>query len=342
MAAEGARVVQVDRAPFADKALAGGRPDGEGRRLVAGPVGEDPRDPVAAPRPTRSAPSMDALLRGWWRLLAAIGAVEQVAGVALLALIVVTITIQVFTRYALRPPDRLGRGARHLRVHLERVRRRGARHEGAAPHPHRDLRRAPRAAAAARSRALRSGRSSRSRRWSWRTRRSRSWAIEARSRTMALPIELDAHWFYSVPLCASLVSMTLHRLLSGHRRARESARPAGRWKRSWRSPGAARRRKPRCDVRPAHVRRDVRADRARGAGGVRADPGVALLSRLRLAAAAVDRRAADGAGHRQLPAARDPALRAGRPPAQRRRHRGAHLRVRARRWSATSAAGSRT
>ena len=31
--------------------------------------------------------------------------------------------------------------------------------------------------------------------------------IEARSRTMALPVELDRHWFYSVPLFASLASM---------------------------------------------------------------------------------------------------------------------------------------
>jgi len=33
--------------------------------------------------------------------------------------------------------------------------------------------------------------------------------IEARSRTMALPVEVQRHWFYSVPLFASLTSMAL-------------------------------------------------------------------------------------------------------------------------------------
>ena len=48
---------------------------------------------------------------------------------------------------------------------------------------------------------------------------------------------------------------------------------------------------------------------------------------------AVDRRAAHGHGARQLRADRHPAVRAGRPPAQPRRHRRAHLRRSPPRWS---------
>ena len=56
---------------------------------------------------------------------------------------------------------------------------------------------------------------------------------------------------------------------------------------------------------------------------------------------AVDRRAAHGHRARQLRADRHPAVRAGRPPAQPRRHRRPHLRVRRRAGRATSAAASR-
>jgi TRAP-type C4-dicarboxylate transport system permease small subunit len=149
---------------------------------------------------------MDALLRGWWRLLAAIGRVERVAGVALLALIVVTISIQVGTRYLFGRPlvwvEELATYAfiwsvfigaalgmkelRHIRIETFVGR--------LAPRP-RALARAALwalatfAAAAVAHEAL------------------EIMPIEARSRTMALPVELERHWFYSVPLCAGLVSI---------------------------------------------------------------------------------------------------------------------------------------
>jgi TRAP-type C4-dicarboxylate transport system permease small subunit len=149
---------------------------------------------------------MDALLRGWWRLLAAIGRVEQVAGVALLALIVVTISIQVFTRYLFGRPlvwvEELATYAfiwsvfigaalgmkelRHIRIETFVAR--------LAPRPQAFARAAlwalvTFAAVVVAHEAL------------------EIMPIEARSRTMALPVELERHWFYSVPLFASLVSM---------------------------------------------------------------------------------------------------------------------------------------
>src|SRR5215218_987102 len=47
---------------------------------------------------------MDRALAVWWRAVAWLGAVERVAGVFLIALMVVTITIQVVTRYAFGQP----------------------------------------------------------------------------------------------------------------------------------------------------------------------------------------------------------------------------------------------
>ena len=169
---------------------------------------------------------MDALLRGWWRVLAAIGRVEQVTGVALLALIVVTISIQVFTRYLFGRPlvwvEELATYAfiwsvfigaalgmkelRHIRIDTFVVRL------------------APRPQAFARA-AL----------WALATFAAVVVAIEAleimpieaRSRTMALPVELDRHWFYSVPLFAEPRVDRVHRLLSGRRGAR-ARRSTGR------------------------------------------------------------------------------------------------------------------
>lgn len=149
---------------------------------------------------------MDALLRGWWRLLVAIGRVERVAGCALVALIVVTISIQVGTRYLFGRPlvwvEELATYAfiwsvfigaalgmkelRHIRIDTFVVRL------------------APRPQAFARA-AL----------WALATFAAVVVAhealeimpIEARSRTMALPVELERHWFYSVALFASLASI---------------------------------------------------------------------------------------------------------------------------------------
>src|SRR5918993_2518030 len=47
---------------------------------------------------------MDRALAVWWRAVALLGAVERVAGVFLIALMVVTITVQVVTRYAFGQP----------------------------------------------------------------------------------------------------------------------------------------------------------------------------------------------------------------------------------------------
>ena len=80
---------------------------------------------------------------------------------------------------------------------------------------------------------------------------------------------------------------------------------------------------------PAGPVRPVRAaGDHRGAGGVRDGAGLDRDHRLHAADPAVDRRAAHGHGARQLRADRHPAVRAGRPPAQPRRHRRPHLRVR--------------
>ncbi len=149
---------------------------------------------------------MDALLRGWWRLLAAIGRVEQAAGVALIALIVVTISIQVATRYLFGRPlvwvEELATYAfiwavfigaalgmkelRHIRIDTFVGR--------LAPRPRALVRAAlwalvTFAAALVAHEAL------------------EIMPIEARSRTMALPVELERHWFYSVPLFAGLTSI---------------------------------------------------------------------------------------------------------------------------------------
>lgn len=151
---------------------------------------------------------MDVLLARWWRLLELIGRVERAAGVLLLSTIVVSITVQVVTRYAFGQPlvwveelagycflwsiyvgAALGlKELRHIRIDtfVSRL--------------------------SARPRAL------------W---RAGTWAIaalccaviavqawdimdvESRSRTMSLPVDLPRHLFYSVPLFACVVSMGL-------------------------------------------------------------------------------------------------------------------------------------
>jgi TRAP-type C4-dicarboxylate transport system permease small subunit len=151
---------------------------------------------------------MDALLRGWWRLLVAIGRVERIAGVALLALIVVTISIQVGTRYLFGRPlvwvEELATYAfiwsvfigaalgmkelRHIRIDTFVVR--------LAPRPQAFARAALWALATFAAVVVAAG-------------TLEIMPIEARSRTMALPVELERHWFYSVPLFASLASIAL-------------------------------------------------------------------------------------------------------------------------------------
>jgi TRAP-type C4-dicarboxylate transport system permease small subunit len=151
---------------------------------------------------------MDALLRGWWRLLTAIGRVERIAGVALIALIVVTISIQVGTRYLFGRPlvwvEELATYAfiwsvfigaalgmkelRHIRIETFVAR--------LAPRP-RSLMRAGLWAATTFAAAVVA------------IQALEIMPIEARSRTMALPVEIERHWFYSVPLFAGLASIAL-------------------------------------------------------------------------------------------------------------------------------------
>ena len=153
-------------------------------------------------------PDMDSLLARWWRLLELIARLERALGVLLLSTIVVSITIQVITRYLFGQPlvwveelagycflwsiflgAALGlKELRHIRIETFVAR------------------------LAARPRAL------------W---RAGTWAIaalccvviavqawdimdvESRSRTMSLPIDLPRHLFYSMPLFVCVVSMGL-------------------------------------------------------------------------------------------------------------------------------------
>jgi TRAP-type transport system small permease protein len=49
-------------------------------------------------------PTMNSLLSGWWRVITLIGNVERALGVLLMTTIVVTITVQVVTRYVFGQP----------------------------------------------------------------------------------------------------------------------------------------------------------------------------------------------------------------------------------------------
>lgn len=149
---------------------------------------------------------MDMLLTRWWRLLELIGRLERVIGVVLLSTIVVSITIQVITRYLFGQPlvwvEELAgycflwgvflgaavgmKELRHIRIEtfVSRL----------SPRPQ----------------AL------------W---RALTWAIatgccviiavqawdimdvESRSRTMSLPVDLPRHLFYSTPLFVCTVSI---------------------------------------------------------------------------------------------------------------------------------------
>jgi TRAP-type C4-dicarboxylate transport system permease small subunit len=152
--------------------------------------------------------SMDRFLRGYWRLLAGIGALEQALGVLLIANIVLNIGAQVFSRYVLGLPlvwveemavysfiwgtfigASLGlKRARHIRI---------ATFVGALP---------PRPEA-----------------WL----RALAWAlilalmvvlmvqarivmgVEGRSMSVSLPVVVPRSWFYSVPLFIGCASMAL-------------------------------------------------------------------------------------------------------------------------------------
>ncbi len=151
---------------------------------------------------------MDRALAACWRLVAVIGLVERTAGIALIAMIVVTITVQVVTRYAWGQPlvwveematygfiwsvflgAAVGlKDVRHIRIETF-------------------LGRIPEAWRAALNAMLYAivgiccvslGRYA-----------VEIMQIEARSETISLPINVGRHWFYSVPLFAGLASMAL-------------------------------------------------------------------------------------------------------------------------------------
>ncbi|MEI7446293.1 MAG: TRAP transporter small permease [Burkholderiales bacterium] len=169
---------------------------------------------------------MDALLARWWRLLELIGRVERASGVLLLSTIVVSITVQVVTRYAFGQPlvwveelagycflwsiyvgAALGlKELRHIRIDTF-VSRLSARPQA--------LWRAGTWAIAAVCCAVIA---------------VQAWDImdvESRSRTMSLPVDLPRHLFYSVPLFVCVVSMglTLAYLIGAELALAASGRP---------------------------------------------------------------------------------------------------------------------
>jgi TRAP-type C4-dicarboxylate transport system permease small subunit len=147
------------------------------------------------------------VLRTWWRILRFIGHVERVVGVILVASIVITITIQVITRYFFGQPlvwvEELAQysfiwmvfiGAalgfkelRHIRIDtfVDKL----------AP-PVQSLWRAMLYALMTAATLLLAY-------YAWDI-----MAIEGKSSTVSLPIELPRMWFYSVPMCVSMLSIS--------------------------------------------------------------------------------------------------------------------------------------
>ncbi len=170
---------------------------------------------------------MNALLTRWWQLLEALGRLERAIGILLVVTIVVSITIQVFTRYVFGQPlvwvEELAgycflwsvfigasvgmKQLRHIRIETF-VSRLGTR-----------------------------GRSF------W---RATSWLlvcilagtvsyqawdimeVESRSRTISLPVDLPRHLFYSVPLfyCMASIAFTSAQLLLSELMSLLTGRPA--------------------------------------------------------------------------------------------------------------------
>jgi TRAP-type transport system small permease protein len=142
------------------------------------------------------------------RLLDRIGAVEQGLGMALIVLIVVAISVQVFTRYALgRPIAWVEESATYAFIWMvfvgASVGLRKGRHILIATF---GSHLPPRVAAGMRMLVwvlvlvmlvtmIEQG--------------MKVMGIEGRSRTISLPIELPRSWFYSLPLTLSAASMTL-------------------------------------------------------------------------------------------------------------------------------------
>ena len=148
------------------------------------------------------------ILKLWNRLLDRIGAIERALGVSLIALIVVAISVQVFTRYVLgRPIAWVEESATYAFIWMVFVGASlGLKHGRHIVIETFGKRLPPRAGAVMRALV---------------------WAlvlatlgvlivqgvkvigVESRSHTISLPVELPRSWFYSVPLTVSAASMAL-------------------------------------------------------------------------------------------------------------------------------------
>lgn len=151
---------------------------------------------------------MDSVLRGWWRLLRLLAVIERVLGIALLVLIVGAIAVQVFTRYFFNQPIAwvedvatfafiwatfIGaalalKQGRHITIETFHAR----------------LRPRTRALLKAALHAIILVSVVVVARYALTVMQ-----VESRSRTIALPVNLPRHWFYSVPLFVGLVSMAV-------------------------------------------------------------------------------------------------------------------------------------
>lgn len=151
---------------------------------------------------------MDRALAVGWRVVASLGAIERAAGIGLIALMVVTITLQVVTRYVWGQPlvwveelatysfiwavflgAALGlKEMRHIRIEtfLGRV----------AERPRALLHAALYAIVCACAATLA-------------VYALDIMQIESRSETISLPVNVGRHWFYSVPLFTGLASMVM-------------------------------------------------------------------------------------------------------------------------------------
>lgn len=148
------------------------------------------------------------MLSRYKRLLDRIGTIEQAFGIALIVLIVVAITVQVFTRYALgRPIAWVEESATYAFIWMVFVGASAGLKKGrhiliATFGSHLT----PRVAAGMRTLV-------------WLlvlgtlvvlvVQGIKVMEVEGRSRTISLPIELPRSWFYSLPLTLSAVSMAL-------------------------------------------------------------------------------------------------------------------------------------
>ena len=153
-------------------------------------------------------PAMDVLLARWWRLLELIGRLEKLLGVLLLSTIVVSITVQVVTRYLFGQPlvwvEELAgycflwgvflgaavgmKELRHIRIDTFVSR----------------LSERPQALWRALTWALATGCCVIIAVQAWDI-----MEVESRSRTMSLPLDLPRHLFYSTPLFVCTVSIAL-------------------------------------------------------------------------------------------------------------------------------------